>query len=604
MADEEKVVKTWMGRVAAAEKEQKEWAEHYDVERCRDYWSGNQLDDPLDQSGERKAQINRILPTVRAKIPSLYFYNPFARVTASPAKNDTPGETVDDKAQLLQDTANSLIRDPKCGLKEQTLLCLKEAQWAFGCVEVGYSAEFTDNPAMRDAAPPLKETERTEGVEKGQQIVKEEWFYVKRIPARQVLVSCPESCVVAENDWIGYWEYQKLEDVKRAPAYKNTKDLKSAGRDGDDDDRDSESDDVKLFKIWDQRTKMRYVFAEGHKQILLKKSFQRLPLFFLRFEVEPDRFRPIPPIHGWLGRQDQYNTAAEAYRMDLKTRVRRFTVDANGLDPEEMHKFENNEPNVWIKRLNNSGPDVISPIQQPSMSGEIVQMMSVAKQEFDEVSGVGAEARQQASSGTATQAAIMNQRQNIQDSFDRTQVANWLGEIIRELVLLAIDKMTLERWILINSDPDSPAFMQDAQAIMQQHQQITQQNLQDANDELRWDVSVDVESLSPVSEQEKQAQWMQALNLISNPAVAPLLALSEQLLKRTLDLNGIRSAKDQAAIGDALAQKAQMEMQMAQQQAGGPPGVSPMPGAPGPSGPGQAVPQVPQMIPGPPEGAM
>jgi hypothetical protein len=81
--------------------------------------------------------------------------------------------------------------------------------------------------------------------------------------------------------------------------------------------------------------------------------------------------------------------------------------------------------------------------------------------------------------------------------------------------------------------------------------------------------------------------------------------MSEPLLKRTLDLNGIKNAKDQAAIREALAAKAQMEMQMMQAQRGGPPGVAPMPGAPqGPGGPGQAVPRPPQMIPGPPEGAM
>jgi hypothetical protein len=236
------------------------------------------------------------------------------------------------------------------------------------------------------------------------------------------------------------------------------------------------------------------------------------------------------------------------------------------------------------------------------MSDSALQSLTLSRQEFDQISGIGAEARQQASSGTATQAAIMNQRQTIQDSFDRFTVANWLSQIIRELVLLAIDKMTLPRWIQINSDQYSPEFMQDAQVIAGLHQQITSQNLEDANDDLRWDVSVDVESLSPVSEQEKQAQWMQALNLISNPAVAPLLAMSEPLLKRTLDLNGIKNAKDQGAIREALMQKAQMEMQMAQAQAA-PPGVAPMPGAPqGPGGPGPAMPQPPQMIPGPPEG--
>ena len=203
---------------------------------------------------------------------------------------------------------------------------------------------------------------------------------------------------------------------------------------------------------------------------------------------------------------------------------------------------------------------------------------------------------------TATQAAIMNQRQNIQDSFERTMVANWLAEIVREVILLAIDKMTLPRWVMINSDPNSPQFMADAQNIAQNYQQLTQQNLSDAHEDLKWDVTIDVESLSPVSEQEKQAQWMQALNLISNPAVAPLLAMSEELLKRTLDLNGIKSAKDQAAIREALMAKAQMEAQMAGQQAQ--PGVTSLPGPGGPPGPGPTAPQPPQMIPGPTEGAM
>jgi hypothetical protein len=289
--------------------------------------------------------------------------------------------------------------------------------------------------------------------------------------------------------------------------------------------------------------------------------------------------------------------------MQRKTRVPRYTVQEEGVLPEEMQKFENNEPNVWIKRRQNTAGDVISPVQQPTMSDSALTSLTLSRQEFDEVTGVGAEARQQATSDTATQAAIMNQRQTINDSFDRSLVADWLSKIIRELVLLAIDKMTLPKWIALNTDPHSMAFQQDAMMIAQQWQQISLQNLQDAESDLRWDVSVDVESLSPVSEQEKQAQWMQALNLISNPAVAPLLAMSPELLKRTLDLNGIKSAKDQEAIGMALQQQAQMQMQMAQAKMGGPPGVAPMPGAPPMPG-GGTPPQPPQMIPGPGEGMM
>lgn len=605
-SEPDKTVKLWMKRIRASEKAREEWESKYEVVRCRNYWAGIQRDDPEDAGGDRKAVVNRILPTLRTRVPSLYFYYPFARVNASPAKADTPGQVVDEKAKLLQDTTNSLLRDPRCGLMDQTRICLIEAHWAFGCIEVGYSADFIDNPALKDSMPPLKEDERTEGVEKYEKLVRDEWFWTRRIPPRQVMVSAPESTIVEENDWLGYWEFQNVEDVKKAPAYSNTRELKGSTSEEKREASDTETaaQDVRLYKVWDLRTKTRYVFAEGHDKALLKAPFERLPLFFLRFEIEPDRFRPIPPIYNWLGRQDQYNVAAEALRVDLKTRVRRYTVDENGVLPEEMERFEANDPNTWIKRRGNAGRDVIAPIEQPQMSGDIVQMLTIAKAEFDEVTGVGAEARQQASSETATQAAIMNQRQTIVDSFDRNLVAKWLGQIARELMLLAIDKMTLPRWITVNVDPYSPMAGQEAMQVAMQHQQITMQNLQDADDDLRWDVSVDIESLSPVSEQEKQAQWMQTLNLISNPAVAPLLALSPELLKRTLDLNGIKSAKDQAAIGQALAAQAQMQAAMAAAKTSGP-GVAPMPGAPaGPGGPGMTAPAPPQMIPGPPEGMM
>lgn len=605
MASEpDKAVKLWLKRIQAADKEKEKWESRYEVARCREYWCGLQRDDP-GTGDNRKAQVNRILPTIRSRIPSLYFYYPFARVVASPAKSDTAGATIDDKAQLIQDTANSLLRDPRCGLKDQTFLALKEAHWAFGCVEVGYSADFIDNPSLKDTAPPLQEEEQTEGVESYKKVIKEEWFWTRRIPPRQVMVSSPERTVVEENDWVGYWEYQNLEDVKKATAYSNTSGLKSSGGDKTkEDDTDTAAQDVKIFKVWDLRAKKRYVLAEGHDKMLLKADFERLPLFFLRFELEPDRFRPIPPIYNLLGVQDEYNDSREFLRIQRKTRVPRFVVLRDGVLPSEVEKFEANDPNTWIFRENNSTENVISPVMQPALSDSALQSLTLSRQEFDELSGVGAESRQQAGSGTATQAAIMNQRQTIQDSFDRYTVANWLGQIIRELVLLAIDKMTLPRWIQVNSDQYSPEFMQDAQVIAGLHKEITLQNLQDAHDDMRWDVTVDIESLSPVSEQEKQGQWMQALNLISNPAVAPLLAMSEPLLKRTLDLNGIKSAKDQGAIREALAQKAKMEMAMAQQQGmgGGPPGVAPMPGQPGPAGPGPAIPKPPQMIPGPPEG--
>ena len=130
---------------------------------------------------------------------------------------------------------------------------------------------------------------------------------------------------------------------------------------------------MKLYKIWDQRDPDALRLRGGHDKPLLKQEYERLPLFFLRFEVEPDRFRPIPPIYNLLGIQDEYNDSREFLRMQRKTRVPRYTVAEEGVLPEEMQKFEDNDPNVWIKRRQNTSGDVISPVMQPNMSDSALQ---------------------------------------------------------------------------------------------------------------------------------------------------------------------------------------------------------------------------------------
>jgi hypothetical protein len=158
--------------------------------------------------------------------------------------------------------------------------------------------------------------------------------------------------------------------------------------------------------------------------------------------------------------------------------------------------------------------------------------------------------------------------------------------------------MLLPQWVRVNSDPYSPSFPEDAMAIAEDWKRITQEELQNADDLLTWDVVVQVENLSPLSEQQEAARWLQVLNLISTSPVGKLLAMSPELLKRTLDLGKIRNTQDQAAIGAALA--AATAPPPAPPGGGSPPkppGVSPMPGEPSPNPPPGPMPPAP---PGPP----
>ena len=283
---------TWRKRWSAAEGVREEWEKENRTHECYNYWRGDQLVNAQDEFGIRKAQVNKIHPEVRNQIPSLYFYRPFARIIPKPEMADTPGTSLSEQTQLLQDTTNHLIRQERVRFRPSTFLALKESFWAIGIVEVGYSASFTDDPGAE--RPALRENEDTdigknEGkvklkpeemseedieaeIQKLQSNLSDEQFYVKHIPANQIMVSCSDKPILEDNDWVGYWEDVPLSDVKKAGkqgVYENTDKLEAVGAGGDSDEErqtaareryeknksKGEVDSVRIYKVWDLRNK-------------------------------------------------------------------------------------------------------------------------------------------------------------------------------------------------------------------------------------------------------------------------------------------------------------------------------------------------------------
>jgi hypothetical protein len=283
-----------------------------------------------------------------------------------------------------------------------------------------------------------------------------------------------------------------------------------------------------------------------------------------------------------------------------KGTVPRYTYDEDAVKPSDMAKLEQGGVGTYIARKANTRKP-IEAIDQPSFSDTALKTLTLSQQEFSEQGGETPN-YQTARGKTATQAVIANTKGQITDSFDRSCVADWLAAIIEELIMLAIEEMLLEKWVVMNVDPDGMYAPMETQRVVQNYQWITAEMLQEAQQGIRWTVLVDVETLSPASEQQHAQQWMQALSLLANPATARILALSPELLKRTLDLNGIKSHRDQQLIGDALQKEAQMQMQMAMMAAQPPPssggGVAGQ--APPPAPPGQTGPVTPQGPPGVP----
>ncbi len=657
-------------RISRGREDKKKWEENYEVQRSHDYVRGFQrpTDDEKDAQSDRRYQINKILAALKSKIPTIFYYHPYIRIRPSRGREDTPGQTVQQRAELLQDTINTIIRQPETRFKPEALIALKEANWAFGIIEAGYTAEWSENPFARKPGPFYESEEVRKQMEKvnkpegggqddeleqimallgGQdnQVPNAETFYCKHIPARQFLVASNDRSSTEAQDWVGYWEWMYVEDIKRSPNFQNTKSLKATAKMNNDSDKgydrelapmhsddtpeDIPHDMVRVWKIWDQREKKRIVLAEGHEFILKEEPYEVLPLFPLRLEVMPSEWYPIPPIFSQLTEQDEYNDSREWLRLVRKGTRPRYIYDKKAFKQEELEKLETDEFGTFVG-VDNQHMDAIKPIPQPMFGEAAIRTLGYSEAGFAEQAASSPIARLTRAEGgapTATEVNAMEGSGDVRSSYEQQEVADWLAAISSGLLRIAIESMTLPQWVLLNSDPYSPAIMQDTMQITNTLMQIKKpvpdqvselvqilneqfqaqdeasirkevgpEELDEAYSGGKWDVTADVESMSPVTESQHAARIMQALNMISAPGPGELLALSPELLKSMLNMMGIRSAQDHQAIMGALQKKQMMQqmmqmMEMMQQSGGGgqggskagKKGVAPMPGGGNPS---------------------
>ncbi len=646
---EEDYVRLLFKRIAKAKDQKKKWEENYEVDRSHDYVRGFQRDeaDEVDAQGDKRYQINKILSGLKARIPALFYYFPYVRVRPARGREDTPGSQIQARADLIQDTINTIIRQPRTRFKPETMMSLKEAHWSFGVIEVGYEADWGENPYAQkpiliendDTEQDLEEAGKIQGpvdtdpttlegiLSKLTQVPHQETFYVKHIPARQFYVSGNDKDAIETQDWVGYWEWIYVKDVKRCESYKNAEEIKATGKGSteggiwfdkdlapiskDDIPKEVPPDMVRIWKIWDQREKKRYVLAEGHNRILKETDYYYLPLSILRFEIMPGEFYPIPPIFCQLTEQDEFNDSREWLRLVRKGTRPRYTYDKSAFPADELEKFETDEFFTMVG-VDNNNPDPIRPVQMPQISDAVIRTLALSEAGFAEQaasSPIDRLTRGPGGKPTATEVTAMGEKGNVRDSYEQQEVADWMASICSNIVKVAIEKMTLPQWVVINSDPTSPSFQLESQVIAQLYQQggklyqqITADQLQKADDGMQWDITVDVESMSPVTEAQQASKIMQALNMLSAPGVGMLLSLSPPLLKTMLNLIGIRGSTDQQNIFMALKQKMMMEQQMAMAGAGGPPGVAPQPGAPSAHPGAGAGPAQPSKPGGPPGG--
>lgn len=567
---QESEVKRWIQRIRLGDRIFKKWEKRF---ACADNWEwyeGYQGKD-AHKTGDPSQDpyiVNLIFPTIEVKIPSLYFHNPKATVIPRPAREDDSLSMLQDRARLREDTVNTSMTDPDLHLKDHTNLSLKESFFYFGVVEVGYDASFVANP---NAGKPILENDTDPDstiadpdtglpIQEPPQIPESEWLYIKRIPADAFRVSPRASFILKNCDWCAYFEWVYASDLRKDPSLINRNKIKAGGKWDDDytgkiDLNDIEAETstgrvnaeempkkqgmVKIWRVWDIRTETKFIVPDdGDYYLQLPTPYDPFPFPALKFHERKEGWYPLPPVFNWRSPQAEYNDTRRKEKSHRARADRKYQMTKGSIDPDEKDKLMSGGDMTII---DTNGPiPAIVPIEDAPLDAAVSRNVMVTKVDFLEITASGSDQRQVAQSETATQAQVIENRARIRESFGQSQIAAWVSEIARTMLLTIEKHMTLPFWVVKNVDPLSPTAPIEALRVADLFQQITAEQL----GELNYDVVVAAESLSPTNEDIERQRFDEILQVIaSNPTLMLMLRTSDALLRRFLSLHGMRNEK-------------------------------------------------------------
>ena len=567
------------------------WEKEYSCDLLEDYYYGKQWQGEDEEWLRRKYVINLFFPSVNISEPSILFQPPVFKVTARPSRIDDPSSDAEARAKLQEHTLNTLVQDPDLGFMLETGLARFDAEFRFGMVQVGYTADFIDNPLAGRPMLSDKVDEQTgQGVPmsdgagnpvlEANVTLRSEELFLKWIPAKTIRVSEKNHNRLEKCDWAAYYEWHYIDDLKNNKRYKNTSSLNATARmKGDKEpaapDGTSHINMVKVWFLWDLRKKERRIFPEGGEKYFLEEPFRFLPFATLKHHEILGQFFPLPPTFNWVHPQNQLNDGREMRRVHRKRAIRRYLYRESAfVNPQEALAKLSEDEDMTAVDVTGDPTTVMVPVPDAPLDPAIFRDMADHIEDFTRTSGVSGEAQQVAQSETATQANLIALMGRVRENAKRQQVGQWLSAIGRLILLTIRDNMALPIWIKKSVDPYSPLAGMEAQEV----QYLWQQNIAEDLGDIDNDITVDHASMSPVAQAEERTDWLTFLQIMTNPQIGMILGQSPGLMRKTAALFNIRSERDLQEVSQALQMTALM---MAGAGAAGGMGVGPKPG-PGP----------------------
>lgn len=594
----------WKTRADRAEQVRTDWEVQYEVERCEQYFLGEQYD-----RGIRKTDVvlNHFLSTVRVMKPNLLYGIPKFFVRPKPGQKAPVNEL---RASMGEGVLEAIAGQDQ-NLKRSGKLALLQAFFRVGVLKIVYDPKMVPNPRKgellyatdeegvaftnEDGVPTPKIDPLTnEPMTEPEAVLTDEAYRFMYVDARHLLLP-DEGPDLQRWTWVGERVLLPLAEAKtdsRFPAALREKlesnTSGSEARRGAYSHLKSVQED-ELFQyteVYDRIGKRLIIWAEGQpfEDFLvddpLPPGLEDHPYALLMLGdpiLGPTPCPwPIPFTRSWLEPQREYNINRQQIMEGGKRSARKVGYDDSTFaDPDEAVKCLQDPGDMVACKLT----DVMRPpvmLTTPDLNPAIYRNIPMLQQDWRIITGQTGARLSDPEGGTATEASFTERAANLRDADAQDLVNDWLSECGAKMLQCVQGTLTLGMWIKMRgfTDKDVLKYAERYLGVPQERMLTLLQTMPQLKPlimarwgEDRWqrvtreeltyeaEVAVAPGSMRPKNLDMERRAWLEFLKVIGQ---FPQLLMSRALLGQTaakFEINDDRMLDELHQLGQAMMQQ-------------------------------------------------
>lgn len=489
---EEEQVKFWLGRIALAKEENRDWHE-VQLKRLRAYVLGTVHDD----GAKGLVRTNLIFSTIATNCPHIYAKDPEIEVSLTDAVPRTSYGVYKDFARSLQSVLDSLFtRGAKLKLRAKSAV-RSTMTTAVGWAKVIYQCDVREDPLtasrMNDtqdniqrvltlieqinrgeaegdtgdlAAKKMELEEQMQALSDHREVSTVHGIVIDRVLTEDMLLLdltikdfdyYVEADAMAHGLWVTADRYQDLFGYK-VPTGATTFDRPEAKP----EERTSQSavkpgankppTYYRVWEIWHKTANTVLTVAEG-ATTWARVPYQPknvgarwYPFFGLAFNPVDGRWRPMSDVELLTELQDEYNTTRTNFAEARKSAIPVMIVRTGGdLTPDDIENIKNRKINQIIAVEGTPGTALSNEIVflPAAEINPTVYDTSPIRADFELVSGTADAARGNITKAkTATEAEILQQGLMSRGDERRDVMEDWVGEMAQYSAEILLDVLT------------------------------------------------------------------------------------------------------------------------------------------------------------------